>query len=87
MAHQKEQARAAGKFKMAHVLEYEGQATTFHGYEQLETSARVLALYKDGAAVNELHEGDLGVVVLDDTPFYAESGGQIGDSGELIERT
>ncbi len=83
MAHQKEQARAAGKFKMAHVLEYEGQATTFHGYEKLETPAKVLALYKDGAAVSELHEGDLGVVVLDNTPFYAESGGQIGDNGEL----
>ncbi len=83
MARQKEQARAAGKFKMAANLEYDGQATTFHGYEKLETSAKVLALYKDGAAVQELHEGDLGVVVLDDTPFYAESGGQVGDNGEL----
>jgi alanyl-tRNA synthetase len=83
MARQKEQARAAGKFKMAANLEYDGQATTFHGYEQLETQAKVLALYKDGVAVNELHEGDLGVVVLDDTPFYAESGGQVGDNGEL----
>ena len=83
MARQKEQARAAGKFKMAANLEYDGQATTFHGYEKLETPAKVLALYKDGTAVTELHEGDLGVVVLNDTPFYAESGGQIGDSGEL----
>ncbi len=83
MARQKNQARAAGKFKMATNLEYAGEATNFHGYEQLETSARVLALYKDGAAVSELHEGELGVVVLNDTPFYAESGGQIGDSGEL----
>jgi len=83
MAHQKEQARAAGKFKMATNLEYDGQATTFHGYEKLETTGNVLALYKDGAAVNELHEGELGVVVLDDTPFYAESGGQVGDRGEL----
>jgi len=83
MAHQKEQARAAGKFKMATNLEYDGQATTFHGYEKLETSGKVLALYKDGTAVNELDEGDLGVVVLDQTPFYAESGGQVGDSGEL----
>jgi alanyl-tRNA synthetase len=83
MAKQKEQARAAGKFKMAANLEYEGKATTFHGYDQLETKATVLALYKDGAAVQELHEGDLGVVVLDDTPFYAESGGQVGDQGEL----
>jgi len=83
MARQKDQARAAGKFKMAANLEYDGQATTFHGYEKLETQAKVLALYKDGTTVTELHEGDLGVVVLDDTPFYAESGGQIGDSGEL----
>ena len=83
MSRQKEQARAAGKFKMATNLEYDGQATHFQGYEQLETNAKVLALYKDGASVKELNEGDLGVVVLDNTPFYAESGGQIGDSGEL----
>ena len=83
MAKQKEQARAAGKFKMATNLEYDGKATTFHGYDKLDTKATVLALYKDGAAVQELHEGDLGVVVLDDTPFYAESGGQVGDQGEI----
>ena len=83
MARQKEQARAAGKFKMATNLEYAGTETTFHGYESLEAKGKVLALYKDGAAVDELHEGDLGVVVLDHTPFYAESGGQCGDRGEL----
>lgn len=83
MARQKEQARAAGKFKMALNLEYEGAATTFHGYDKLEVPAKVLALYKDGSSVATLNEGDLGVVVLDHTPFYAESGGQIGDSGEL----
>ncbi len=83
MARQKEQARAAGKFKMAVNLEYAGTETTFHGYESLEAKGKVLALYKDGAAVDELHEGDLGVVVLDHTPFYAESGGQCGDRGEL----
>lgn len=83
MARQKEQARAAGKFKMAANLEYDGPATTFHGYEGLEAKGNVLALYKDGVAVNELVEGDMGVVVLDDTPFYAESGGQVGDRGEL----
>ncbi|MEW6313536.1 MAG: alanine--tRNA ligase [Pseudomonadota bacterium] len=83
MARQKEQARAAGKFKMAVNLEYAGPATTFHGYEVLEHKGNILALYKDGAPVNELQEGEQGVVVLDDTPFYAESGGQVGDRGEL----
>lgn len=83
MARQKEQARAAGKFKMAANLEYAGPVTTFHGYEKLEAPAQVLALYKDGAVVNELNEGDIGIVVLDHTPFYAESGGQVGDQGEL----
>jgi alanyl-tRNA synthetase len=83
MAQQKEQARAAGKFKMAAALEYDGPATSFHGYDTLEFKGNVLALYKDGSPVNELKEGDLGVVVLDNTPFYAESGGQVGDRGVL----
>ncbi|MCL2886327.1 MAG: alanine--tRNA ligase [Betaproteobacteria bacterium] len=83
MARQKEQARAAGKFKMAVNLDYAGQETDFRGYESLEAKGRVLALYRDGAAVDALNEGDLGVVVLDRTPFYAESGGQCGDRGEL----
>ncbi|MBI5785396.1 MAG: alanine--tRNA ligase [Rhodocyclales bacterium] len=83
MARQKEQARAAGKFKMATALEYDGPASAFHGYEKLETAGKILALYRDGTPVKELNEGDLGVVVLDNTPFYAESGGQVGDRGEL----
>ena len=83
MARQKQQARASGKFKMAANLEYEGSPTTFHGYDTLEHKGLVLALYKDGSPVNELNEGETGVVVLDDTPFYAESGGQVGDRGEL----
>jgi len=83
MARQKEQARAAGKFKMAANLEYSGPATTFHGYDTLEQKGNILALYKDGTEVNELNEGEMGIVVLDETPFYAESGGQVGDQGEL----
>ncbi len=83
MARQKHQARAAGKFKMAINLEVDAAATIFHGYDTLEWNGNVLALYKEGAAVNELLEGEMGVVVLDNTPFYAESGGQVGDCGVL----
>ncbi|MDR3054153.1 MAG: alanine--tRNA ligase [Zoogloeaceae bacterium] len=83
MARQKAQARSAGKFKMAANLAYAGANTAFHGYDTLETQGKILALYKDGASVTALNEGDLGVVVLDNTPFYAESGGQVGDRGAL----
>ncbi|MCR4305114.1 MAG: alanine--tRNA ligase [Gallionella sp.] len=83
MSRQKEQARAAGKFRMAANLEYQGPATGFHGYEMLEHKGNILALYKEGVPVNALKEGEMGVVVLDNTPFYAESGGQAGDRGLL----
>ena len=83
MNRQKEQARAAGKFKMTSALEYQGQSTAFRGYQTLESKGRVLALYKDGTPVETLEEGDAGTVVLDETPFYAESGGQVGDLGTL----
>ena len=83
MRRQREQARAAGKFTMALQVDYRGAATAFLGYDSLQAEARVLALYKDGVAVDVLAEGELGIVVLERTPFYAESGGQAGDRGEL----
>ncbi len=81
---QRTRARAAGKFKMAAGLEYSGAATTFHGYEHLvREGAKVTAVYVDGSPVQSARSGDDAVIVLDHTPFYAESGGQAGDSGEL----
>ena len=89
MNRQREQARAAGKFKLtAGTLDYTGDKTTFHGYDQLvRETARVTALFVDGASVQEMHPGQTGVVVLDHTPFYAESGGQVGDQGTLKAAT
>ncbi|KAF1858416.1 hypothetical protein Lal_00014927 [Lupinus albus] len=83
MEQQKKTARAAGKFKMAANVEYSGAKTTFVGYEALVHNSRVLALYSGGAPVQELKAGQDGIVVLDTTPFYAESGGQVGDKGLL----
>ena len=84
MEAQKAKGRAAGKFKMDKALEYAGAGNTFVGYEHLEAPAKVVALYFDGTPVAELKAGQQGVVVLDTTPFYAESGGQVGDEGELV---
>ena len=83
MEKQKSQARAAGKFKMDRALEYTGVSNEFVGYQQLSAEAKVTALYVDGVAVNEMQAGQMGVVVLDHTPFYAESGGQVGDQGHI----
>ena len=83
MQHQKETARAAGKFKMDRALEYTGDANTFVGYDKLAENAKIVALYADGVSVPELKAGQSGVVVLDATPFYAESGGQVGDQGVI----
>ena len=84
MTRQKEQARAAGKFKMDKALDYTGASNEFVGYGQLSSPAKVLGLYVDGTAVAELSAGQTGVVVLDTTPFYSESGGQVGDAGVLV---
>lgn len=84
MEAQRARARAAQSFKANAQLPYDGQDTEFKGYSERQTEATVLALYKDGEQVNELNEGDSGAVVIDFTPFYAESGGQVGDVGYIF---
>jgi alanyl-tRNA synthetase len=84
MQRQRERARAASRFTMTQSMDYSGHATEFHGYEHLSLDAKVVAMYKGGTPVEELVAGEEGVVVLDRTPFYAESGGQVGDRGELV---
>lgn len=84
MEAQRTRARAAQSFKANAQLPYDGQDTEFKGYSERQTESKVLALYKDGEQVNELNEGDEGVIVIDFTPFYAESGGQVGDVGYIF---
>ncbi|CAM8652645.1 AlaS Alanyl-tRNA synthetase [Comamonadaceae bacterium] len=84
MEAQKAKGRAAGKFKMDKALEYTGAGNTFVGYEHLTQAAKIVALYADGTPVSELKAGQDGVLVLDTTPFYAESGGQVGDEGAVF---
>ncbi len=85
MARQRAQARAAGRFRSGAAIEYSGEPTRFRGYEELESQARVIALYREGSPVDRLGVGERGIVVLDQTPFYAESGGQVGDRGEIVQ--
>jgi len=84
MSRQREQARAAGKFKAGAAVAYKGDKTRFTGYEQLAGEGVVTAIYVDGSPVREIPSGQNAIVVLDVTPFYAESGGQVGDHGELV---
>ena len=84
MEAQRARARAAQSFKANAQLPYDGQDTEFKGYSERQTESKVLALYKDGEQVDELNEGDEGAIVIDFTPFYAESGGQVGDVGYIF---
>ncbi len=83
MSEQQTRSRSAGKFSAREKLVYEGVKTAFRGYDSLSEAAHVVALYRGGVKVDRLAADEEGVVVLDRTPFYAESGGQVGDVGEL----
>ena len=84
MEKQKAQARAAGKFKQDRALEYTGASNHFVGYDSLQAVAQIVAIFVNGEPSAALKTGQNGVIVLDTTPFYAESGGQVGDEGALV---
>jgi alanyl-tRNA synthetase len=85
MLRQKTMARAAGKFKMDKALEYSGALNSFVGYEELQASSKIIAIYVEGTSASAINAGQNGVIVLDTTPFYAESGGQVGDEGVMTQ--
>jgi alanyl-tRNA synthetase len=81
---QRDRARAASGFSQAHGASIDVRGSSeFTGYERLHDNATVTALFRDATEVQSLEEGDEGLVVLDHTPFYAESGGQVGDQGVI----
>lgn len=84
MEAQRARARAAQNFKANAQLDYAGADTEFTGYEKRSQDTKIIALYKGSEAVDELQAGEAGVVVLEQTPFYAESGGQVGDVGFIF---
>jgi alanyl-tRNA synthetase len=87
MENQKAQGRSSSRFETVDALDIQLEAnTSFIGYDNLQSEASVTALYLDGKAVDSLNEGDSGIVLLDTTPFYAESGGQVGDCGTLLNK-
>lgn len=88
MAAQRQRAREAGKFAVDYnsIVKVEDE-TEFSGYDATEGQGQIIAIYKDGTLVDEVTEGDEALIVLDQTPFYAESGGQIGDTGIFKNET